>query len=58
MKILKKLRNIWALGEIELTDKKREQITNLIIEKPHLAEIIKRKTPVEKFLENTNVESV
>lgn len=52
MKILQRIKNLIRLSEIEVSSEKKEQITNIILEKPHLAQIIKKKTASEKFLEN------
>ena len=51
MNLLKRLNNIWKLGELEITPEKQERLKELI--KPHkMAVIIKRANPVQEFLEN------
>lgn len=62
MNLLKRLRNIWRLGELDVpTDYKlwseyQNKISGNLkqppLEKPHMAQIIKRVTPAEKFLKN------
>lgn len=57
MNLIKRLKNLWRLSEIEL---KRGEISlaqfhNIVdkvnkIEKPKMAQIIKRNNPVEDFL--------
>lgn len=56
MKILKRIKNLIKLSKIELTPEKEKQITNIIKEEPHrMAQIIKRKDPIEEFLKKENV---
>ncbi len=49
MKVFQRIKNIWKLGEIEIPIERKEQITNLISPQK-MAEIIKRTTPVENFM--------
>ena len=44
MKLLKRIKNLYKLSEIELPEDKREQISNIISpERPRMAQIIKMR---------------
>lgn len=51
MKLLKRLKNLWKLSEIELTPDNKEQLVNLSKPK-RMAQIIRMDNPVKKILEN------
>lgn len=57
--LLKRLRNLWALSNFEVTENKliltKNEVTNkLEVEQPKQAQIIKMNNPVKGFLKETN----
>jgi hypothetical protein len=52
MNLIKRLKNLYKLSEIELSEQKKELVSNILTEKPRLAQIIRKETPVDKFLKN------
>lgn len=49
--ILKRIKNLWKLSELEVSSDGTYQVSKDLILKPKMAQIIKRENPIEEFLE-------
>lgn len=53
MNLIKRIKNLYNLSEIELPKKDKELITNILTqEKPRMAQIISMRDPVKEILKN------
>lgn len=62
MNLLLRVKNLWQLSRFKITEfdnklviSKDEETGELIVAKPKLAQVIKRKTAAEKFLEDNEM---